>query len=294
MSHHGLALGAPGGGAGGDGAAGELCSTTRAVASFLPTVLKKPAFGRDLRDVAASSETFAGVREEAFVFVSNMLEGPTGDKLGFLAQRGGIELCRGGGGVEVHAPANLVRHPVADAREAGLVENEGFEAGARAFFQKLTHAGEGEAAVEDFGGKACPRLGILVEMSAAELAVVVVNEGEVGEPKEEVVVLVGLVVGGSDGKAAGHSEMDLEGEDLVLLLKSEEKPLAVRAAGDHLSAGEGGLNGDRGSVAVDPGLRVGLDRDHLFPQRRGPNTAGKFDFSEFRHGRPLVSLESSK
>ena len=260
---------------------------TGAVAAFLPTVLKKPAFGRDLRDVAASGEAFAGIGEEAFVFVSNMLEGPPGDELGFLAQGGGVKLSSGGGGVQIHAPADFVGHPVADTREAGLVEDEGLEAGAGPFFQELSHTGKGEAAVEDLGGKGGPRFGVFVEVGAAELTIVVVDEGQLGESDEEVVVLVGLVVSGGDGEASRHAEMDFEGENFFLLLKGEEESLAVGAAGNHLGSGEGGLDGDGRGVAEDTGFGVSLDCDHFFAQRWRPDAAGEFDFGEFGHGKGL-------
>ena len=260
-----MALRAPGGGAGGDGAAGKLGAATGAVAALFPTVLKEPFLGRNLRDVAAGSETLAGVGEEAFVFVCNMFEGSPGDELGFLTQRGGVELGSGSGGVELHAPTDFVGHPVADAREASLVENKGLEAGAGSFFEEELNESEGEAAVEDFGGQGGPRLGVFVEVGAAELAVVVVDESQVGEPDEEVVVFVRLVVSRGDGEAAGHAEMDFEGEDLVFLLEGKEEPLAVGAAGNHLGSGERGLDGDGGGVAVDSGLGMSFDGNDLFP-----------------------------
>lgn len=291
--HFGLAKGAPSGGAGGDGGAGELGLATGAVAAFLPTVLKKPALGRDLRNVAAGGESFAGVGEESFVFVGDVLEGSSGDELGLFAQGGGIELSGGGGGMEIHAPANFVCHPVADAGEARLVEDEGFEAGAGSLFQQALYESEGEAGVEDFGGEGSPRFRVFVEVGAAELTIVVVDEGEAGEADEEVVVLVSLVVSGSDGEAARHPEMDFEGQNFVLLLEGEEEPLAVGMAGDHLRAGEGRLDGDGGGIAIDAGLGVGLDGDDLFPQSRGPNAAGEFDFGEFRHGVALLGGSGS-
>lgn len=51
-----LTGGAPGGGAGGDGVAGEVGFTFRAGAAFFPTVLEKPIFGWDVGDVAAGGE----------------------------------------------------------------------------------------------------------------------------------------------------------------------------------------------------------------------------------------------
>ena len=56
------------------------------------------------------------------------------------------------------------------------------------------------------------------------------------------------------------------------------------SAGDHLRAGEGGLDGDGGGVAKDAGLGVGLDSDDLFPQGWRPDAAGEFDFGKFGHG----------
>lgn len=71
----------------------------------------------------------------SFVLVGDMFEGSAGDELGLFAQGSGVELGGGSGGVEVQAPADFVRHPIADAGKVFLVENERFEAGARALGQ---------------------------------------------------------------------------------------------------------------------------------------------------------------
>lgn len=120
----GLASGAPGGGAGGDGVAGEVGFTAGTGAAFFPAVLEEPVFRGCFGDVAAGGEAVDG---GGFIAVGDVLEGTEGDEAGFFAKEGGVDLGAGEGGVEFHAPADFVGHPVADARAGGLIEEEGFE-----------------------------------------------------------------------------------------------------------------------------------------------------------------------
>lgn len=96
-------------------------------------MLEEPASGRDLLDVGAGSEALVGFVEEGFVFVGDVFESSSGDPLGFFAESAGYEICRWCGRVEMESPADFVGHPVADAGEVVLVEDEGFEVGAGTF-----------------------------------------------------------------------------------------------------------------------------------------------------------------
>ncbi len=200
-----LACRAPGGGAAGDGGPGEGFFACGAGSAGFPAVLKKPGGGRDEVDVGAGGEGYSAGAGEGEIAVGDVPEGAPADGAGGCAEGGGVEFADRGGGVGGEAPADLVGHPVADAGEGGLVEEEGLEGDAGAAVEEGGEVAESEGAVEDLRGEVGPRVGVAVEFESTELPVVVVGEGVVGGAEEEVVVLPGAVVGGGGVEAAGHA-----------------------------------------------------------------------------------------
>ena len=250
-------------------------------------------------DVGAGGEGLgagAGAGEgegEGEIAVSDVAEGSAADGAGGIAEGGGVEFADGGGGVCGEAPADLVGHPVADAGEGGLVEEEGLEGDAGAAVEEGGEIAEGEGAVEDLRGEGGPGVGMAVEFEAAELAVVVVGEGVVGGAEEEVVVLFGAVVGGGGIEAAGHAEVQLQVElrpgywGFIICYwggEGQEEAFAVGAGGGEGGVGEELLKKLGGAVAEDAGFGVGVDGGDGFADGGMPEAAGEFDFGEFGHG----------
>lgn len=205
----GLAGGAPGGGAGGDGVAGEFGLTLRAGSSFLPAMLEEPVFWGHICDVAAGGEAVGGC---GGVFLGDVFEGAEGDEADFFSEGLGFELCGGNSGVETEAPANFIGHPVADARAGVLIQEEGFEGLFGMSFDEFANAGEGEFGILWLGREFGPGVGAVMEHDAAEHPVVVEDEGSVGCPEDEMIVFLFLVVGWGGGKFTRHAQVDFEME----------------------------------------------------------------------------------
>ena len=81
-------MGAPAGGAGGDGVSGEIGFALGAGAAFFPSVLEEPVLWRNVINIIPWSESFGRGRG---VFVGDMFEGAEGDEADFLAKSGGVE-----------------------------------------------------------------------------------------------------------------------------------------------------------------------------------------------------------
>lgn len=120
-------------------------------------------------------------------------------------------------------------------------------------------------------------------MGAAELAVVVEGESEFRGVENEVVMFVGLVVGGMNAEATGHAEVDFEGELLGVFGEGKEEAFSVGAGVGEGGVGEGGFDFCSWGVAVDAGAGVGFDGDDFFFEGGEPGAAGEFDFGEFGH-----------
>lgn len=200
-----LAIRAPGGGAAGDGGPGEGLFTMGAGSAGFPAVLEEPTGGRDEVDIAAGGKGFGAGSGEGNILVGDVADGAAADELGGFAEVTGVEAADGGGGMGGEPPADLVGHPVADAGEGGLVEEEGFEGDAGTTVDEGGEVSEGKFAVEDFGREGGPGVGVAVEFDAAELTVVVVGQSVVGSAEEEVVVFFGEVIGCGGVEAAGHA-----------------------------------------------------------------------------------------
>lgn len=248
-------------------------------------------------DVGAGGEGLGAGPGEGEIAVGDVAEGPAADGAGGVSEGGGVEFADRGGGVGGEAPADLVGHPVADAGEGGLVEEEGLEGDARAVIEEGAEVAEGEGAVEDLRGEVGPGVGVAVEFEAAELAVVVVGEGAVGGAEEEVVVFFGAVVGGGGVEAAGHAEVKFHLQwnfgywGFVIGYwggEGEEEAFAVGAGGGEGGVGEELLEKFGGAVAEDAGFGVGVDGRDDFADGGVPEAAGEFDFGEFGHGLRVI------
>lgn len=182
----------PGGGAGGDGVAGEAGFALGAGAAFFPAVLEEPVFGRDVGDVAAWGEAIGG---GCFVFFGDVFERAEGDEADFLAKLGGLEFGGGNAGVKAESPTDFIGHPVANAGAGVLVKEEGFERLLGMAFDELANAGEGEFGILGLGRKVGPGISAVVQHDAAEHAVVVKDEGGFGGAEDEVVVLLDFMSG---------------------------------------------------------------------------------------------------
>jgi hypothetical protein len=140
-----------------------------------------------------------------------MADGPAGDPAGDASQLGRVDLAGGHGGMDAEFPADLIGHPIADAGEGGLVEEEGLDGGARAAVDHGGDVPEGERGVEDPGREAAPWiLRAVVKLEASELPVIVEDEAVAGGPQNEVVVLLGGMVRRGGKETAGHAEVQLQ------------------------------------------------------------------------------------
>ena len=147
-------------------------------------------------------------------------------------------------------------------------------------FDEFFDAGEGELRVLWLRWKDGPRSFAIVKHDAAKHAVVVENEGGPGCAQEEVVVLVGRVVGWGGGEFAGHAEVDFEVKGG---LEGEEHAFAVGSGGEQGLADED-LKGGLRAIAENAGLGMGVDGGDDFVMKEGPLTAGEFHFCKLRHG----------
>ena len=213
----------PGGGAGGNGVAGEVTFALRTGATFLPPMLKEPVFGRNLSDVAPWGEA---IGRGCGVFFGDMSKCSEGDEADFLAQRGWIERAGGDCGVEAKTPADLVGHPVADSWAGVLIEQKRFERFFGVSLDEMTDASEGKLGVLWLRGKIGPRIGAVVEHDPAKHAVVIEDKRGMGGTEDEVVVFLLLVIGGRSGEFARHSKVDFEVE---LGSEGEEHAFTVSA-----------------------------------------------------------------
>lgn len=244
-----MAGGAPGGGAGGDGVAGEVGFAFGAGAAFFPTVLEQPVFGRNVGDVGAGREAIRGGGE---VFFSDVFECAEGDEADFFSQWGRVEFGGGDAGVEAETPTDFIGHPVADAGAGVLVKEEGFEWLFGVTFDEFANAGEGEFGILRLGWEVSPWVRGVVKHDPTKHAVVVENEGGFTGAEDEVIVFVFFVIQRGGGELAGHAEVDFEME---IGGEGEEHALAVCLGGQELFVLED-EEGGSGAVTIDAGLGV--------------------------------------
>lgn len=153
-----------------------------------------------------------------------MLERTEGDETGFFPNGGGVKVGTEFSGIDTHAPANFVGHPVADAGAGVLVEEERFEGLARVPLDEFANVGEGEFGILGLGRKFRPGICAIVEHDATEHTVVVEDECRLFAADNEVVVLLVFVIGRRGRELAGHPEVDFE---MKLWREGEEHTLAV-------------------------------------------------------------------
>jgi hypothetical protein len=270
--------------------AGEGGPAARTRSSGLPPLLEEPGRRRNLLDVAAGREALGGCGRG--ISIRDVAQRPAADLPADTAEKGGIDSSGGRGGVTRDPPANLVRHPVADPGERGLVEEEGLEGGAGPSRQEFPEVGDGEAEIQDLRGEVAPRIEPrFVEEDASELPVIGVDEGETGGAENEVIVLCGGVVRRSDDEAASHAEVKFE-EGVWGAMQgveprcgvhrageNEQEAFAMCAAGGEDTVRERRLDLTGRGVAKDAGARMSVHRENALPETRLPNAAGEFDFS---------------
>ena len=153
-----------------------------------------------------------------------MFERTEGDETGFFPKGGGVKVGTEFSGIDTHAPANFVGHPVADAGTGVLVEEERFEGLARVPLDEFANVGEGEFGILGLGRKFRPGICAIVEHDATEHTVVIEDECRLSGSDNEVVVLLVFVIGRRGRELAGHPEVDFE---MKLRRESEEHTLAV-------------------------------------------------------------------
>ena len=99
-------------------------------------------------------------------------------------------------------------------------------------------------------------LSLVVEEDFAEHAVIGKDEGEVWEPEDEMVVFGGNKLGRGRQETAGHTEMEAQ---KTVPGKLEAELLAVGGGGHEPAPGQFTFHEGSGSLAENPGLRVGAD-----------------------------------
>ncbi len=200
MSQAGLADRAPAGGAAAQGFAdkGRAAVFPRTEAAILPSVWHEPG-GRRIGPIHGDG-----------------LHGFLADGAEYLAESGRIDRAGGRGGIQLQLIADFVRHPVADAGEPGLIEQEGLQRAAGVALQGAGDAGGGELGTEDFRGQGLPgsRRGGrgFIQADAAEHAEVAEDEGGRLGIEDEVVVGRGRVLRRAGEEFASHAEVAAQPE----------------------------------------------------------------------------------
>ena len=127
----------PAGGAAADFGAGEGFFGLGAATTVGPAVVEKPCFGD--RDVEIGGDQVAAAGDG--------VEGEAGNGAAFAPEGlylGGAEGAGGLGGVNRGSPEDFVGHPVADAGETFLHEEDGFDGRAGAALKERGDGGGGE------------------------------------------------------------------------------------------------------------------------------------------------------
>ena len=190
----------------------------------------------------------------------------------------------GGGGGPAELPEDFIGHPISNAGEIALVEEEGLEGESGMAGEGGAHLGGGELLTAG-GGRhfAPPRRGRFAFVDAESAEHAGIAEGEGGGPGEEdeVIVPAGRVVGREAEHFPAHAEMTTEPD---LSGKGEEHLFAMGVGDLERGSGEGGGQGFGGFSAEDAGPGVEVHTEDLRPQAGVPDFAIIFHFGEFRHG----------
>ncbi len=263
-----LALRAPAGGASADLGALEVEAAAGACVVFFPAVMEEP-----------------GVRR-VFPAFADGFEGLAGNLAGFFPEGGGFFRCEGAaaaGGEEAGAPEDFVGHPVADAGEALLHEEDGFDRGLLAAGEEGGDGVLGKIRSGDLRRQGGPPVRVRLAGTEQDAA----KEAEVGEDerdgffvKDEVVVFGGLKVGGGGVELAGHAQMDAERGGA----EAKEHLLAVRGGAEELRAGESLFHRGQVDPAKEAGFRMAGDAEDFAADPGVPLLAEIFHLGEFRHG----------
>lgn len=263
-----LALRAPAGGSSADLGALEVEAAAGAGVVFFPAVMEEP-----------------GVRR-VFPAFADGFEGLAGDLAGFFPEGCGFfrrEGAAAAGGEEAGAPENFVGHPVADAGEALLHEEDGFDRGLLAAAEEGGDGVLGEFRRGDLRGQSGPPVGVGfagVEEDAAKEAEVGEDERDGFFVKDKVVVPGGLEVGSGGVEFPGHAEMKAERGGA----EAEEHLLAVRGGAEELRAGEGLFHRGQVDPAKEAGFGMDGDAEDFAADPGVPLLAEIFHLGEFRHG----------
>lgn len=234
--------------------------TARAVTAGFPAVGKKPG-ARGIRPVAPD-----GAQRSA------------GDELERFSQHGGVRFAGRRGGMQAELPENFVGHPVADAREAGLVEQQSLERTAGVAAENVGDMCGGECSVQYFRRQCAPprgRLRAALHTPVAKLPRVAIHERTVGGDENKVIMLLRRVVWRLAEHFAGHAEMSGQPNASA---EGEEHVLSVGERLEVIGTGECFGQGTRVAAAEDAGLRVDMDSEDAFAQPGVPAPGVVGDF----------------
>lgn len=190
-----LTVGTPGRGAGGDGVASERSAAFWTHPSFFPAVLEEPVLGRDLGDIGSRCKA---VGRCGGVLVGNMLERPKGDEANLFSEFGSIQFGGWSGRMKAKPPADLIGHPVSNPGTGILVQKEGFQWLFGMPLDQTTNPGQRKPRILGLGRELGPGIGLVVNHDASEHAVVIEDEGGPTGLQDEMIVLLGFVVGRRD------------------------------------------------------------------------------------------------
>ncbi len=195
-----------------------------------------------------------------------------------------IEKTWRGAWTEKGLPKNFVGHPVADAGEKLLHEEEGLEGGAGAPGTNLSQIGCGEFGREDGWGELGPPSGGTRgdgKANAAKEAGIAKNERVTGCAQNEMVVGARPMERGGGEEAAGHAEMEAE-PSIGAEAKKHLLPVSVRGAQGATANFPGEKSGGGPTKNAFVGLQV--NGGNFLAYARIPFLTKVFHFSEFGHG----------
>lgn len=183
------------------------------------------------------------------------------------------------------APADLIRHPVADAGKAALVEQQGLQGRSGKAFQEMAHRLLGEAALQRLRREISPPLGRIaslheVEADLSKLSGIGEDEGHPLQGQDQVIVGPGLVPGHRGAQGTGHAQVQGQPGPWG---KLHEQLLAMGPAAPQLTPCQGGDDVPGPRFPKETHLWMRLHPEHSASDSRIPLLAIVFDLGEFRH-----------
>ena len=208
------------------------------------------------------------------------------DEAGLAQEEGALGLPKIGGHssrCDFGAPQNFVGHPITDAGEAALQEEDSFDRRATVTIEEAAEEGAGKGARADLWEIRRPPFGMqfaVMKADSTKKARVAENECAFALTQNEVVVLPGVKIRWLNAHGAAHAEMEAEP---VCARELEEHLFPASGGAEQLRAGEAAFQCANVAAAEDALLRVQIDCGDTRADACIPLAAEIFHLGEFRH-----------